>query len=200
MGVANRLLNAIFQLVRKRRLSFLLTVQDWRWLDSRIRWQVDGLVTCRDMKWMSDQSLEKGAFISQSWKDSNGVFTGYSYAENSRQYLIHLWGRPFWGCYNTYQEFDIMEAMAPVRLKIGSKIIERTDLENARNTRLIISELSRICQGLRETGVKSIPAAELYQIFNEAAINLDPKVAGKILKSFGLKRHRSRGGDFYDIE
>ena len=125
MGVVNRLLNSIFTLIRKRKLSFYLTTQSFEWLDRRMQFQTDALVSCFDMHYINAH-YEKGAHISQTSKDLSGYFTGFQYKDTQKEYKQIFHGKFLWGAYDTNQEFDVLGAMASVKLKLGTKVIEYT--------------------------------------------------------------------------
>ncbi len=105
LAVGNKLISAVFQLLtRKRGLAFRLTVQNFKWLTNRIRWQTDLVIACSDMCYLYHE-LEPGECISQSIVDMSGVFSGHPFedrednTQNYRQQIFHC--KPFRGIYDT---------------------------------------------------------------------------------------------------
>ena len=122
----NLLLTSIFQQIRKRGLSFFFTVQEFSWVDNRIRWQVDLQFKCRDnshTQYGRDKKLKPGEEISIKLIEHSGLISGYTYAETNQVRLFNLFGKPVFNAYNTEEEFDVLGALQHYRFDIPQKVI-----------------------------------------------------------------------------
>jgi len=207
MNVSNRLLTYIFQLIRKRRLSFYLTVQNFDWLDKRIRWQTDVLIKCFDLSFAYHE-LTPGEAISQTLIDLSGAMTGHPAGERDEH---NYWHRPdvrrtmhakdFFKVYDTFAEFDV-RTLATQRLRFHSttKMIgDGEDSMPAESPLLHGDSLDSMIVSLRDSGVRSIPSKELQTILNREGIKASKQNIGRRLKALGLVYHRGRSGDTYDF-
>ena len=188
MSVSNRLLNSIMTLIRKRRLSFYVTSQSEEWFDSRIRWQIDALCHCRDLCHRYKE-LEPGTCIAQSWRDLSGYFTGYRYAETGRTYERIFHGKKFWHIYDSWQEFDVVEAMRKVRMGTPTRVLEYTDgiLPEADGVVTVDHLLAGLRQRWETAGREFIPVGDMRYELVQAGIYEDLRVVGRRFKVHGLK-------------
>ncbi len=138
-GMVNRLLNSWIQLIRKRGLSLQITTQSFHSLDIMIRWQCDLSITCKDLHF-SNHRLPEGAAIGQRLTDQSGMFTGHDMYEwgkpgpeefkrNSRYRTLN--GRRFWGIYDSWTEFDILQAMTKYQVNRAVRTIGQDDMTGA---------------------------------------------------------------------
>ncbi|MDD5486851.1 MAG: AAA family ATPase [Dehalococcoidales bacterium] len=195
MSVANRLMNSVMQLLRKRKLTFCFTTQNFQWLDSQLRWQTDGLCECHDQYYSYPGRYEKGAMILQSWRDMSGVYTGRPFYETQREYRGFLAAKPFWNCYNTWEEFDIAEASRQIVVKREKHVIdERKDawLNNAGN-----KSLDDALQELKSYGVNEMSSQEVQEYLTSNGFNLDARHVGRVMKQSGWSYKQGRKGNFY---
>lgn len=122
MTTGNKLLAAWIQLIRKRNLSVRFTTQIFMSIDKMLREQTDFTVQCFD-HYYRNRALGRGNRIDQTIIDWSGYGTGrplYKWddwtARNQNTRYQQLHGRRFWNIYNTWQEFDIMDAMSKVEI------------------------------------------------------------------------------------
>jgi hypothetical protein len=109
-----KLLNAGIQVMRHRNISFLCSIQSLQWLNSRMQWQTDIIVKCRDASytpWGRGNHVQPGEVINTIWLDKSGVMTGTSYEENHRFFAVKFYGRRCFNAYETNHEFDVMGTM-----------------------------------------------------------------------------------------
>lgn len=201
MSVANRLLNSIMTLIRKRRLSFMFTVQNFQWLDSQLRFQTDLWFLCRDQYHYRPHQLERGQFISLTIRDMSGYMTGIPWTEfktGRNEVKANLWGKPFWKCYNTWEEFDVADATRPIKILSDAHIIDRRTnghgQDRADRERMIQEALSI----LREVQADQLTSAEVQELFNHTMdMDIDSRHLGRIMRSAGWQYRQTRKGNFY---
>jgi len=102
---------------RHRNIGIIYTVQDWAWLDNRIRWLTHTLATCYDLYWSpwgKEQELERGELISVTFYDVKGFFTGKPWTPSSP---FTLKAKSIWPCYDSWCDVDIFEGMAQLKIK-----------------------------------------------------------------------------------
>lgn len=204
----NNMINSLFQLIRKRALSFYVTTQDFHWLDVRIRFQVDLLIRCFDMSYRY-HNLEQGTLISQEVTDMSGVYCGRplfknddvdAWFRNTRTRILH--GKGFWNTYNTLQEFDIEDALAKYSIKRPERIISFGDNKGVTVdsfTRKIQDRLAQL-QSEHPEGFR-VPKDDMREIFDECGMDkLSDKKMGTLIKSFGMTYGQGRKGGFYKWE
>jgi len=130
-ALANVIFSGVVQLIGKRKLSLYITTQDFNTLDRNIRWQCDITVNCFDLSFKYP-NLQEGAVISQRITDWSGVLTGrainsnddyMAVARNTKTRLVR--GKPYWDCYPTGFEYDVLEIMSnQYKLERREKVIE----------------------------------------------------------------------------
>lgn len=196
MSVANRLINSTMQLIRKRRLSFLFTVQDFNWLDSQLRWQTDLLFRCRDLYHWTH--AEPGVNISWKVEDLSGLTTGVPFAEFPKVFEWNFYGKPIWPFFDTEHEFDIMAANRPVELQLGKQVIEYKDIEGA-VTDERGANIRDALSTLRELGYERISVEDAKAYFQSCGIQGDTRQLGKYLKEAGFRYKQTRKGNFYEF-
>jgi hypothetical protein len=108
-----KLLNAGIQVMRHRNISFICSIQSLQWLNSRMQWQTDIIVKCRDASftpWGRANHVDPGEVINTIWIDKSGVMTGTSYEESQRYYALKFYGRRCFNAYKTTHEFNVMDS------------------------------------------------------------------------------------------
>jgi hypothetical protein len=193
LSVKNRLMNAAGTLIRKHSLSILATSQSFSWLDKRTQFQTDALCICRDLHYLStSHKILPGEYISQSWRDQSGILTGRTFSESGKEYGQVLFGKPFWECYDSWSAFDILAAMQPTKLKLGTREIIRTDLDSQyrmqEDVKAFISENKKL-------GRQNVSAFEVFERFK----GKNSKNVGRMLKKAGCSYRQTRKGSFYDL-
>lgn len=102
---------------RHRNLGVIYTVQDWGWLDDRIRWLTHVLITCSDLYWSSwgkEEGVKRGELISAHFFDVKGFFTGKPWTPGP-QFLLRA--KEIWPCYNSYADVDTWTGLTQVQFK-----------------------------------------------------------------------------------
>lgn len=200
MSVANRLLNSVMQLIRKRRLTFMFTCQNFNWLDSQIRWQTDSLISCQDQHFMYPGRYGKGVMIHQAWKDMSGVNTGYPYSQTGKAYGVFFFGKRYWNIYDTEAEFDVLDATRAVKISsqpktyyVGAGAEER--YLNDTGTKTAPEAIAE----LKEYGKASIGSGELQEYLANVGFSLDGRVIGRMMRRAGYAYKQTRQGNFYEI-
>lgn len=204
LAVTNQLLSYVFQLIRKRQLSFYLTVQNFLWLDSRLRWQTDALIACEDLHYRY-RNLPKGFVIGQQLQDRSGFYTGHPYEQSGRIYTRQLHARPFWGTYDTNREFDVLAAAGTKYEIIGEKraIVTGEDGESyvggkGRETE-IVAYIRTLVADMRRDGATKAAANLLQDYVREVFPGESNKSLGRHFKQAGLTYRQGRGRADYDF-
>lgn len=128
-SVVSKFLTAGVQLIRHRNLTLVLTIQSLEWLNSRLQWQSDIIIKCRDLAfspWGREKKLAQGEVISTTFIDKSGVMTGYSFEETNKVYPMQFYGRRYWKAYLTQHEVDVVEQKTKRRVKVSERIIDTT--------------------------------------------------------------------------
>lgn len=198
MSVANRLLNAVLQMTRKRRLTFLFSTQKFEWLDNQLRFQTDMLIKCNDQSHFS-KSLQPGEVINWTVMDMSGFFSGQPAYEgetsrNTKEF--QFWGKPLWNFFNSWQEFNIVEASRRV-VEVTDKIVLDRRSEASRERDKDISEAIRV---LKETGQSRLEAGEVARYFETYGVHIDSRQIGRYLKQAGFHYKQTRQGNYYELE
>jgi len=187
MTVANSLVNSMFSIIRHRGLSFGITSQQYDWLDKRIKYQVDILVSCFDLHFKF-WHLPPGALIGLAIKDLSGLTTGHPYHQTGRVRQRQLYAKPFWNCYDSWQEFDVLEAAQSV--KRG----ERKSKEGISNDKGILAHLSA---ELRNNGQGKMSTSVFYDMARVRGYDSTVKEGNIIMaKELGIIRVSDRYFDF----
>ncbi|MBA7684282.1 hypothetical protein ES703_92673 [subsurface metagenome] len=103
---------------RHRNIGIIYTVQDWGWLDNRIRWLTHVLAICHDLWWSpwgKEEGIRRGELISVSCWDVKGFYTGKPWTQ-SAPYLLKN-AKALWPCFKSYADVDIFAGMTRVELK-----------------------------------------------------------------------------------
>lgn len=199
MSVANRLISDTLQLIRKRRLTFIFTTQNFKWMDSRIRWQTDFLCECKDTSDNHD-----GRFIEILMQDWSGVKSGYAvsdghFIKDVNAVVLKFEGWPYHGTYNTWQEFDTVQASAPVRMLNDKTILDfrggkRSVFDGAAHK----SAAEEALQTLEGLGVTKVSSGDVQNLFVSHGAVMSSKAMGKFLRDHGWNYTRGRDGNFYE--
>ena len=198
-AIANIVFSGVVQLIRKRKLSFYITTQDFHTLDRNIRWQCDVTVGCFDLSFRYP-NLKEGQIISQRITDWTGVYTGRMLSDKAnamelqRNSRVRLFVKApkFFGCYPTEFEFDVLAALtAKYRMN---------DLAGNDNGGFDVSVLSELREELVYSQVERLTTDQLQEKLEERGIQGDLKGRlGKKLKAAGFRYKQLRSGNFYDV-
>lgn len=117
MSVLNYLFASLAAQRRHRDIGVIYTVQDWGWLDDRIRWLTHVLIVCSDLYWSpwgKEQGVKRGELISASFFDVKGFFTGRPWTPGP-QFLLRA--KDIWKCYDSYADVDTWTGLTKVEFK-----------------------------------------------------------------------------------
>jgi hypothetical protein len=203
-AVKNRLISLVFTLIRKRGLRFVITTQATRFIDSNIRFQMDAIVNCFDMsyKWHYQNTpdggkrrLRRGEYISQTWKDISGIFTGTQYEMDGRSYPRLFHSSIAWGIYDTNLEFDVLESQSKYKINMGTKLITKGDMESS-----VVSapSYSQVASLLNDIPPNRYRSSEIVDYLKSSGVEVWPNRLGVDLKKAGWKRRRDDEGYFYE--
>ncbi len=210
MAVSSRLLASVFQLVRKRQLSIFMSCQAFKFLNSRLRWQTDCLVSCFDMSHLYP-NLERGAVISLTFKDLSGIFTGVPYSDDSDDYRhlrgdirneghLTFYGKPFWGIYDSWQEFDVLGAMTKYKVERATRVIDSQGvIRDALGSADIDGMVKFYLDGVKASGVEKLSLSEAKEGLSAMGLTSDLRSYGPYLRRYGCQFHQSRNGDYYAL-
>ncbi len=173
------------QLIRKRKMSITATIQSFEWLNSRIQFQTDVIVKCREAAftpWGRAKHLQLGEVGFTDWRDKSGVLTGYSYDESGKSIPITFQGKRFWDTYDTSYEFDPMDTSTKYTLKrptkeillpgaegydeggggaAGGAYIRDRNFHSEKKNRIDVL-VSHAVNDFREQGKFTVPGAEMF--------------------------------------
>jgi len=124
LTVMNRLLGYLTMQTRKRAMSFYYTIQEFSWLDARLRWLTDVLIFCQDVAptpWGRQNKLERGTLINWLVYDLSGLISGKPYQLLGR---LRLKAKPLWQAYDSYQTFEPWEGFSKVSVKADEYVID----------------------------------------------------------------------------
>lgn len=204
MAVANRLLNSVLQLMRKRRLTFIFTTQNFKWLDNQLRFQTDVHIMCRDQYFLHPGELRKGERITLVFQDMSGVKTGQSALEwgetprNTR--TCTFYGQRFWGSYNTWEEFDVVEAGRRIRMLNDVNVLdfrEGKELDDPMDSMSFKGKVGHLLEVVTLGGHKQMSSQEMQDYFADCGLKMDSRKLGKALREQGWRYKQTRKGNFY---
>jgi len=118
---------------RHRDLGILYTVQDWGWLDNRVRWLTSELVTCYDLFWSpwgKEQGIKRGELISLTFYDVKGFHSGRPWTPAGP---FTLKAKPVWDCFDSYADIDMFSGLSKIEIKKPKITLDLTgELEEAK--------------------------------------------------------------------
>jgi hypothetical protein len=124
MSVLNYLFANLAAQRRHRNIGVMYTVQDWGWVDDRIRWLTHVLVVCSDLYWSpwgKEEKVKRGELISASFFDIKGFFTGKPWSPGP-QFLLRA--KEIWNHYNSYADVDTWSGLTKVEFKKPKMVID----------------------------------------------------------------------------
>jgi len=209
-SLANRLFNSWLQLLRKRNLSLFITTQSFKSLDKFIREQTDMIVECFDLSFRYS-GLREGAFINQTMTDYSGYFTGkplYRYddwdawAHNTKTRMLR--GYRFFGLFDSWSEYDILEAMTKFQVERETKLITKDgEIKETKGKQEMMQqkvlefvEIIRYQDPERQT----YEAEDLRQRFQDyCPHDMNNRQLGWLFSKAGLRYHPTRNKLNYDL-
>jgi len=214
----SKILSYIQMQIRKVKMSFMATIQDIKWLEGRMSFQVDTLFECQDLyfrnkhnKKIPPRLRKPGQFIDLTMKDISGASTGMPYNKTGFTQKRTLGPcDTFWDCYKTADTQDISEAWTKFEMR-GRKVILDAS-EEAGDASMIdnymyenrhpsaIGTLRDILTNYRGAGRDDVDAKELKTVCDQAGLKLSPTQIGQHLVKMGVPKRKTKSrGTFYDI-
>lgn len=137
MSVVSKMLTAGVQVMRHRNLSLVVSIQSLSWLNTRLQWQADLIIKCKDRAfttWGRSHHLRPGEISDLTIIDKSGIMTGYSFEENWQLYHASFYGKRYWNNYQTQHEFNVVDLKRKFKLKQQVREIDLTDGEGSPET------------------------------------------------------------------
>jgi hypothetical protein len=195
--------------IRKRHLNLGGTMQSIEWANSRLNFQIDIQVECRDAAFTpfgAKQNLEPGEGALLTWKDLSGINTGYMFKETGRTYKNMFWGKRFWYCYDTNHTFDPTESMTRYKIKRPVKVVtfgEDGEVAGAglpgNKINPAESLLADVIFDLKNDGINTISKVDLQMKAREKGFDGEWRTAGFALSKLGVVKANSTGSK-YNLE
>lgn len=116
MTTLNSLFASFAMQRRHRNLTLILTIQNFEWLDKRLRWLVHTLATTYDIFWTNygrENNIGRGELISVTFFDMKGFATGNP-GQQSAPFMLK--GKPLWDCYDSYADVDLWAGLSRVKV------------------------------------------------------------------------------------
>ncbi len=210
-NMTSKIITQILTLIRHRQLSLGLSIQSLNWLNARGQFQVDAEISCRDAAyspWGRINKLENGEVCNLIFKDHSGIYTGYTYDESGKLSFRDFRGRWLWNKYDTYYEFNPMDAKATYHIKkkeyeVDAETGEVTDLAYIKKLRseqldTDMCNISDLIWDLKGKGIDTIDRAEFRYMAKERGINIkDNKAFTTVLTNLNVGS--ASGGRKYNL-
>lgn len=133
MSTINYLFTNLAAQRRHRNLGILYTLQDWGWLDNRVRWLTHVLANCWDLYWSpwgKEQGVKRGELISVTLYDVKGFHTGRPWTPAGP---FTLKAKPIWDCFDSFADVDMFSGLSKIDIKKPKITIDLTgELEEAK--------------------------------------------------------------------
>jgi hypothetical protein len=214
-AVSQKLINASTQMIRKRKMSIMGTIQDFDWLNKRMQFQTDIVIKCREAAFSSagqSHGWDLGEHSYVTFLDKSGVMTGYTYEESQKSISRTFHGRRFWNVYDTSYEFDPLESKTKYKLKVPVKEIQVGGAADGVDSITIASEkkvkqevaIHHVINDLKEKGVSTVRGPEFWEKVQEYLGPNDPvnKVSGGnyMRDKLRVDKYLSNGAQVYQLE
>lgn len=135
---ANLQFSYAMQQIRKRHMDVIWTCQGWNWIDNRLRWQTDFVVSCRDAT-MDTKYYRPGTIGANSvWRihDLSGLSGAFDYDfQLKHRYLTDyvigthiVYMRPWWNAYTTDQLLGQQNYIEAYKKRKDEKKREENDI------------------------------------------------------------------------
>lgn len=200
----NRLVDAFVRQLRKNNNNLLMCSQEFGLIDRAMRWQVDIVIDCQDMKKKHpDYALEKGEAIIMDFEDNSGNWTNMTtnqrlgYHQNPVVLSLPLYPRILWGekgktkpVFDTLFTIDPTDAFRKVdlrlsKLEIGEDAGEGVAVQYPVAGHLL-HRVSQMLENMKDSGERVLQA-NFWQALGNVPIR-DKQNLAKLLSQFGLGR------------
>jgi hypothetical protein len=179
-SVANKTAGKVITLLRKQQQSLLITAQFLYMVDKNVRVQCDAEISCSDLSFKYQDTLERGEMIAQDAKDISGRFTGTTYEDNGEVFSRVLVGKPFWGSYDSLRNFDVLKSQQKIKLNVGYREITRSDL-------LLGESMEVVLNALKNMPIREMYPAEIAAELTEQGIRIPIDKLKSYLKAFNYQ-------------
>jgi len=202
-AVATRLLSSILTLIRKRSLNFFFTTQNYDWMPRTIRFQCDIWISVIDLSFKY-HNLSRGTCIGQTLRDMSGMYTGTAYGEEDNYYSVRrtFYGEKFWGIYDTFNEFNPLEAGQKIKIHQEAKHLYMDEAGGAfvSDGKMLEDTDRAAVEAAREymstSGLTFIDSQTFQSILYQVGSRSNLRHLGKILPEYGFKyKHGRKSGE-----
>lgn len=190
MSKRNELINAMVQQIRKRKLTFLAATQNFHSLDSMFRFQTDLHILCSDQSFMGH--CEPGEFITWRVRDQSGMYTGKTFDPSDPvENVLWFWGKPMWNCYNSWWEFDTVDAGRSIDVVRDRKVIDQRTNRQVEGGGDFDETLKEV---MKKVIGDSFPVSSIQEHFRDSGLNLDNKEIGRVMRANGYQYKQTSPG------
>lgn len=182
----------ILQQMRHRQLDFIFTTQNEAWQTSRVRFQTDFYVRCRDEAMLVEGKPKKEDIGRKSrWElfDMSGLVTGDVLSTDFRSNKVPpyneltFWNVPFWNCYST----ELMQRRD--KFNLAQKQADDTTFDES-HLKAIAERYNVPLQAILQAvnmGIERIQKSELWEMFGIPGDRSKQIKIGRILSELGCK-------------
>lgn len=182
----------ILQQMRHRQLDFIFTTQNEAWQTSRVRFQTDFYVRCRDEAMLVEGKPKKEDIGRKSrWElfDMSGLVTGDVLSTDFRSNKVPpyneltFWNVPFWNCYST----ELMQRRD--KFNLAQKQADDTTFDES-HLKAIAERYNVPSQAILQAvnmGIERIQKSELWEMFGIPGDRSKQIKIGRILSELGCK-------------
>jgi len=167
-SVFSRLVGRVAMQRRKLNMGILYTVQNWQWLNDRLRWLPHLLTSCYDLYWSpwgKEQGLKRGEMLRLTTFDCKGFQTGQPWALLSQKILS---SQALWPYFDSYMPVDIYEGETKFEVKRKTEVIDLRppkEIDEDMVSRAAINkETNSDSKLLEELAISGLPATTLQKI------------------------------------
>lgn len=184
MSVLNYLFANLAAQRRHRNIAVIYTVQDWGWLDDRVRWLTHVLITCYDLYWSpwgKEQQLQRGELVSANFFDVKGFFTGKPWTPGP-QFLLKA--KEIWPCYDSYADVDTWSGLTKIEFKKPKLTIDLTESKEESEGEVIQGKAQN------KVSIEEKDMAMLSKLANTPGVN--PTVLGQLARRLRSKNNATK--------
>lgn len=194
----------VLQELRKKKMSLIYTVQSEEWVDTRLRWQTDFYVTCRDLFTMNHQ----GHPGERSWwkvYDMSGLILGESPQKQSEvsDFIVwegSFWLKPWWEAYNSFElqgvDDSSLDKMPTDRL---SATVVIGDSPHLAKLKAEMSLPAQISERVHSLGMPEIASTDVWKAFNITDRGEQTRIGTALREHYGWLSRESGGRKYYII-
>lgn len=181
-----KITNKILTQIRKKKLTFMASVQDLNWINPRTQYQMDITIGCREAAFSpygSRMGLDLGEMSFTTWRNISGVGAYYTYAETGVEFKKTFHNKRFWNTFDTTYQFDpnvtkakyiIKRPTKTLKMDENGKVVAISEDSNGeyksekKDHDLVL--LADIMQELKEAGKKEVDRYDLRRLAKSRGI------------------------------